>query len=100
MLCGEQLEFNLEFDSEASYSSDTNDYIRLCRNISPEAQSCLTGLLEIDPKKRLGSPNSPHGSIREHPFFNTRQKIDWDNIDEGIFKSMHKRRTVRNQLIY
>lgn len=100
MLCGEQLDFHPENDNETNHSSNATDYIKLCRNISSEAQSCLGGLLETDPKKRLGSPNSPHGSIREHPFFNVGRQMDWEEIDDGIFKSMHKRRAVRDQLIY
>jgi len=50
----------LQFDSE---------------HFSAEAKSLLRGLLQRDPKKRLGSGKGDHIEIKEHPFF---RSIDWD----------------------
>jgi hypothetical protein len=98
MLCGEQFDFHPENADEINYPSNFAENLHLSRHISSEARSCLSGLLEIDPKKRLGPVNSPHGSIRDHPFFKVKREIDWQEIDEGVFKSMHKRRTVKNSI--
>jgi hypothetical protein len=100
MLCGEQLDFHPENIDETNSASNFAENLQLTRHISSEARSCLSGLLEIDPKKRLGSIKSPYGSIRTHPFFNVGRAIDWAEIDEGVFKSMQNRRIVRNQVIY
>lgn len=100
MLCGEQLDVHPENGDEKNSASNFAENLQLTRHISSEARSCLSGLLEIDPQKRLGSKNSPYGPIRNHPFFNVGREIDWTEIDEGVFKCLHKRRTVRNQLTY
>ncbi|CAF3605758.1 unnamed protein product [Rotaria sp. Silwood1] len=94
MLCGEQLDFYpymFSNDNEqTSEPKDIKEYLELPRCISPEADSCVIGLLENDPEKRLGSPNSPHGLIRDHVFFKVGHQINWSEIDEGVFKSCHK----------
>ncbi len=101
MLCGEQFDFHPQMFSEkideSNYPSNFAENLQLSRYISAEARALLSGLLEIDPKKRLGSVNSPHGSIRDHPFFHAGKEINWQEIDEGICKSAHKRRTVRER---
>ncbi|CAF1194932.1 unnamed protein product [Adineta steineri] len=98
MLCGEQFDFHPQLSSdnnnEIGYQSIIDENLQLSRDISPEARSCLNGLLEIDPTKRFGSPNSPHGSLREHPFFHVRQKINWQEIDEGLFKSLYNKQSI------
>ena len=60
-----------------------------------EARSLLSALLEIDKHKRIGSPLSPHGDIREHPFFQGDNKLNWSEVDEGIHKSANKQIIVR-----
>ena len=34
-----------------------------------EAKQIISGLLERDPKRRLGNINSPFGLLKEQPFF-------------------------------
>jgi len=63
------------------------DQLELPSYRGAESRSCVMGLLENDPDKRLGSPNSPHGNIRDHPFFKKGRKINWSEIDEELFKS-------------
>jgi len=46
-------------------------------HFSAEARSLLRGLLQRDPKKRLGSSEKDYLEIREHPFFRT---IDWEML--------------------
>ncbi len=94
MLCGEQFDFHPENSDELNYPSSLTENLQLSRQISSEARSLLNGLLEIDPKKRLGSVNSPYGSLRDHPFFQVGKGIDWQAIDDGVCKSIHKRQTV------
>ncbi|UJR16432.1 hypothetical protein I4U23_003334 [Adineta vaga] len=94
MLCGTEDEFKFrilsETDQESMRHEIKNAIARLTPDISFEARSCLRGLLEIDPKNRLGSTTSPHGLLRNHPFFSIRSRIDWEQIDEGLYKSMYK----------
>ncbi|CAF2673748.1 unnamed protein product [Rotaria sp. Silwood2] len=97
MLCGEQLDFYPQMFSndneDTSESKTIMDYLELPRCISSEAHSCVIGLLENDPEKRLGLPNSPHGLIRDHAFFKVGHRINWAEIDEDVFKSGHKNAT-------
>jgi serine/threonine protein kinase len=98
MLCGEQLDFHSQMFADNDVTTEPLNIIEnleLPRHISPEAHSCVTGLLEINPAKRLGSPNSPHGLIRDHPFFNAGRRIDWQEVEVGLFKSIYKNQTVR-----
>ncbi|CAF1269791.1 unnamed protein product [Adineta ricciae] len=41
-----------------------------------EFQQIISGLLERDPKKRLGNPNSPHGLLKDQPFFQEPYSLD------------------------
>jgi hypothetical protein len=99
MLCGEQLDFHSQIFSNNNEDiiepKNIAEYLELPRHISPEARSCVIGLLENDPEKRLGSPNSPHGLIRDHPFFKVGRRIDWQEIDIALFKSFHKNPIVK-----
>ncbi|CAF1013957.1 unnamed protein product [Rotaria sordida] len=93
MLCGEKIDFDDIFANNNENTTEPikiTQYLELPRYISLEAHSCVIGLLENDPEKRLGSPNSPHGSIRDHPFFKAGHRINWSEIDEGVFKPCHK----------
>ena len=98
MLCGEQIDFPQMF---ANYNEENNDgkslvdILELPRHIKCEARSCVVALLENDPEKRLGSPNSPHGPIRDHAFFKVGRQVDWQAIDEGLFKSTLRHTLVR-----
>ncbi len=105
MLCGEQLDFHPQmFANNSEETTEPKNFaetLELPRYRSPEARSCVIGLLENDPEKRLGSPNSPHGLIRDHPFFKAGRRIDWQEIDECLFKSFHKNPTVKlNNFIF
>ena len=44
---------------------------------SVEAKSLLTGLLERDPLKRLGSSEDDSNDLKRHPWF---AKIDWAKL--------------------
>ena len=37
--------------------------------MSKEAKQIISGLLDRDPKRRLGNPTSPLGLLKEQPFF-------------------------------
>jgi serine/threonine protein kinase len=45
--------------------------------VSPAAVSFLSGLLERDVKKRLGSNGSDADELRNHPFF---KGLDWEKV--------------------
>ena len=101
MLYGEQLDFPAQMfannNDETGEPKNLVEMLELPRYISPEARSCVSGLLENDPEKRLGSPKSPHGLIRDHKFFKVGSKIDWQAVDEGVFKSHHKNSMVKRR---
>eukprot|EP01095_Lingulamoeba_sp_RSL-Kostka_P006902 TRINITY_DN2189_c0_g2_i1.p1 TRINITY_DN2189_c0_g2~~TRINITY_DN2189_c0_g2_i1.p1 ORF type:complete len:680 (+),score=222.73 TRINITY_DN2189_c0_g2_i1:197-2041(+) len=46
-------------------------------SFSPEAKSLLRGLLQRDPKLRLGSGKNDAEELKSHPFF---KNIDWDKL--------------------
>ena len=97
MLCGEQLDFHSAMFSSNNEEPNIAENLELPRHISSEANACVIGLLENNPNKRLGSPNSPHGPIRDHPFFKAGRKINWQEIDDGLFKSVHKSPSVNKK---
>ena len=102
MLCNDILDFPPHiFDNNTDETSEPKnlvDILELPRYISPQARSCVMALLENDPEKRLGSPNSPHGPVRDHAFFKAGRCIDWSAVDEGVFKSLsYKNPLVRKK---
>lgn len=68
------------------YSEDVNemyrkilqDPLRFNDEISPDARSLLTLLLNRDPKQRLGSGVAGAVEIKRHPFFS--KHIDWRRL--------------------
>lgn len=54
---------------------------------SPQAKSLLRGLLERDPKRRLGSGESDYEELKAHPFF---ASIDWDKLFRKEIEPMFK----------
>lgn len=94
MLSGDQLDLHPQLFSNNKEDKlemeIITDILKLYGHISHEAQSITVGLLENDPEKRLGSPNSPYGLIRDHPFFKVDDSIDWQLIDEDILKPCYK----------
>ena len=51
--------------------------IEMKPHFSTEAKSMLCGLLEQDPRKRLGSTSMDSNEIKQHPFFHM---IDWEKL--------------------
>jgi serine/threonine protein kinase len=51
--------------------------IEMKQYFSVEAKSLLSGLLERDPSKRLGSSTEDALEIKRHPWF---AKLDWDKL--------------------
>ncbi|CAF1620778.1 unnamed protein product [Adineta ricciae] len=97
MLFGEQIDFASQMysnDDQSTEQKNLAELLELPRHTSPEALSCIRGLLENDPKKRLGSPDSPHGPIRDHPFFKTGYRINWQDIEDGVFKPLTKNQYI------
>ena len=39
------------------------------KTMSEEVKQMISGLLERDPKRRLGNTHSPHGLLEDQPFF-------------------------------
>ena len=103
MLVGEQLDFLPSLISNFTKNPDDGssivDQLELPAYRSAVAKSFIAGLLEINPEKRLGSPNSPHGPIRDHQFFKWRHQIAWQDVDEGVTKPIDKIPLVKLQSI-
>jgi serine/threonine protein kinase len=101
MLAGGQDEFDVQltrnnhgqFDPQLIVSAVTG----LPLAVSAPARACLSGLLELDPDKRLGMPHSPYGQIREHRFFTEGSTVKWDEIDAGTWKPLRRRSSVRKE---
>lgn len=100
MLFGEQLDFLplviSSFTENPNADTSIVEQLDLPTHVSTAAKECIRGLLEIDPEKRLGSPNSPHGQIRNHRFFKEGCRIEWQDMEDGIIKSPYKNPLVRN----
>lgn len=62
---------------------------------SPQAKSLLRGLLERDPKRRLGSGPSDFEELKAHPFF---ASIEWDKLFRKEIEPMFKPHLVRSCL--
>jgi serine/threonine protein kinase len=52
-----------------------NKPVKMPEHFSVEARNLLSGILERDPAKRLGSSEEDAIAIKRHPWFT---KIDWD----------------------
>lgn len=52
-------------------------------HVSPDARRLLTGLLERDPMKRLGSGPADMEDIKKEPFF---ASLDWDKVLARAYK--------------
>lgn len=64
--------------------------------ISDDAKNLLRGLLQRDPKKRLGGGNRDAEEIKEHIFF---KDIDWKKIYNKKIKPPHAMKLVNNSMI-
>lgn len=60
------------------YRSILNDSPFYPRYVQQTAVSCITQLLDRHAATRLGMPTSPHGSIRQHPFFSC---VNWQKLE-------------------
>ena len=70
------------------------DQVQLPSPVSDEARSLTSGLLEIDPRRRLGSSDSPHGALRDHAFFSAGRKVNWKFIDDCSHESINSKVSV------
>jgi serine/threonine protein kinase len=61
--------------------------IPLPKYLSKEARSIFLGLLERDPKRRLGSGEGDAKEIKEHAFFS---EIDWQKMEKKELKPPFK----------
>lgn len=75
MMCG-RLPFNSS-DHNALFIQIRTDDVKFPRNLSNEAKSLLSGLLEKNPKKRLGGGPEDVVEIMAHPFFAC---INWNDL--------------------
>jgi hypothetical protein len=78
-------------DEEELFSAIQNAEVHYPPSMSDKANSCIKLLLQRDPNKRLGLNSSPHGPIREHPFF---LSADWDKFEKRLVKAPFKPLTV------
>lgn len=97
MLCGELLYSSIDRTGEPS---DPTDDLPNYRHISAEARSLARGLLETDPKKRLGSADSPHGKLEDHPFFKMGKGIEWSDVHEGKAKPISSKQPVSSMILF
>jgi serum/glucocorticoid-regulated kinase 2 len=58
------------------YQRILSDPLNFPPDVSPDARSIMTGLLQRDPAQRLGANGA--GDIRRHPFF--AKHIDWHKL--------------------
>jgi serum/glucocorticoid-regulated kinase 2 len=68
--------------------------IPLPKYLSKEARSVFLGLLERDPRRRLGSSKLDASEIKEHPFF---KPLDFERLARKELKPPYKPR-VKNEL--
>lgn len=96
LLCGEKFDHypTGEENDKNNHSKKFAETLIISNKLTPEARSLLNGLLENDPKERLGSPKSQYGLINDHPFFN---KVDWENVKDCVHKSDNQRIPVREK---
>ena len=65
---------------------DINEYkkeIILPNNFSEEAKDLITKLLNLDPKKRLGSGTNGFKNLKSHKYF---ESINWDDLENKRIK--------------
>ena len=67
-------------DVAVLYQNIKEGELKFPSKISPEAKSLIQGLLERDPKKRLGSASIR--DIKKHPFF---KGLSWNLVEEKEF---------------
>eukprot|EP00057_Strongylocentrotus_purpuratus_P016637 XP_011671111.1 PREDICTED: RAC-gamma serine/threonine-protein kinase isoform X1 [Strongylocentrotus purpuratus] len=77
MMCGRLPFYNR--DHEVLFNLILKEEVRFPNRLSEEAKSLLSGLLEKDPKKRLGYGPDDAKEIMRHPFF---APINWEDIFE------------------
>uniref|UniRef100_A0A672QQ02 non-specific serine/threonine protein kinase n=1 Tax=Sinocyclocheilus grahami TaxID=75366 RepID=A0A672QQ02_SINGR len=77
MMCGRLPFYNQ--DHEKLFELILMDEIRFPRTLGPEAKSLLSGLLQKDPKQRLGGGPDDAKEIMQHKFF---AGIEWQGVYE------------------
>uniref|UniRef100_A0A8C9VL47 non-specific serine/threonine protein kinase n=1 Tax=Scleropages formosus TaxID=113540 RepID=A0A8C9VL47_SCLFO len=75
MMCGRLPFYNQ--DHERLFEQILMEDIRFPRNLSPEAQALLAGLLKKDPKQRLGGSPDDAKEVMRHKFFIS---INWQDV--------------------
>ncbi|XP_071834760.1 RAC-gamma serine/threonine-protein kinase-like [Apostichopus japonicus] len=75
MICGRLPFYNR--DHEVLFELILTEPIRFPHRLSEAARSLLSGLLEKDPRKRLGSSQEDAKEIMEHDFF---KPINWEDL--------------------
>eukprot|EP00747_Dinoflagellata_sp_TGD_P168176 gnl/TRDRNA2_/TRDRNA2_193956_c0_seq1.p1 gnl/TRDRNA2_/TRDRNA2_193956_c0~~gnl/TRDRNA2_/TRDRNA2_193956_c0_seq1.p1 ORF type:complete len:481 (-),score=130.15 gnl/TRDRNA2_/TRDRNA2_193956_c0_seq1:103-1434(-) len=78
MLAG-QPPFNAPEDSEI-YKQVVMGRVRFPPVMNAAAKDCISRMLLADPRRRLGNPEAPGITIRQHEFF---ASIDWEACDAG-----------------
>lgn len=64
-------------DQQRMFSRIKHGKLSIPHFVSIEATSLLQGLLQKDPKKRLGGDSADAEVIRRHPFF---RPVDWEKL--------------------
>ena len=67
-LCTFQTPFYANNSTEIIQNILSND-VTYPSTMKKEAKQMISGFLQRDPKKRLGNIHSPHGSLKDQPFF-------------------------------
>lgn len=71
-------------DCNEMYNRILHDKLRFPPHVSDTARSLISGLLERDPEKRLGSGPTGAEEIKKHAFFSG---IDWDELFRKEYKA-------------
>ncbi|KAJ3337899.1 hypothetical protein HDU93_000344 [Gonapodya sp. JEL0774] len=74
-------------NTNVMYNKILHTQVQFPAGYSREAESLVRGLLDRDPKRRLGSPPLGALAIKRHPFFRT---IDWDRLLRKEVRPPHK----------
>ena len=69
-------------DIPTLYKNIKEGKLKFPKNVSEHAKSFIIGLLERDPKRRLGAKSWSH--IKQHPFF---ASIDWSRLLAGEMRA-------------